>query len=287
MSKVTDVSVEVLHKAIKLDDVRASLLAEYNSKINALTKEDWESIKALPKFVFRKFSVIDLVPKFRFASPIQKVDSEEESKLTFIDVQRILCYLLLGNDFIGKWASTTEAGFGEPLYKEITEKIKEVAKANDYDVYSAYFVVEKMAQKGDYALKIVKRREDGADEESADIKDVKAFKTSKDAKPARAAAGGGGGGPKTYATVVAKKEHKASDDVPKETKPLKGHTPSKTNVSAVPTGPCIETETMDPMLAALDAMAKLRNKKLTSNGERTMMAIKLCQMAANLLDGKA
>jgi hypothetical protein len=275
MSKVTDVSVEVLDKAIKLGDVRASLLAEYNSKINALTKEDWESIKALPKYVFRKFSIIDLVPKFRFASPIQKAGSEEESKLTFIDVQRILCYLLLGNDFIGKWPSTTEAGFGEPLFKEVTEKIKEVAKANDYDVYTAYFVVEKMAQKGDYALKIVKRREDGADEESG----------AKDAKPARAAAGGGGGGAKTYATVVAK-DKKVSGDVPaaKETKVSKSNASS---TSAVPMGPCIESETMDPMLTALDAMAKLRNKKLTSNGERTMMAIKLCQMAANLLDGKA
>jgi hypothetical protein len=285
MSKVTDVSVEVLNKAIKLGDVRASLLAEYNSKINALTKEDWESIKALPKFVFRKFSVIDLVPKFRFTSPIQKAGSEEESKLTFIDVQRILCYLLLGNDFIGKWPSTTEAGFGEPLFKEVTEKIKEVAKANDYDVYSAYFVVEKMAQKGDYALKIVKRREEGADEESADIKDVKVIKTPKDAKPARAAAGGGGGGVKTYATVVAKDKKVSADvHVAKETKVSKSNT-SSTNT--VPVGPCIESETMDPMLAALDAMAKMRNKKLTSNGERTMMAIKLCQLAANLLDGKA
>lgn len=279
MSKVTDVSVEVLDKAIKLGDIRASLLAEYNSKISALTKEDWESIKALPKYVFRKFSIIDLVPKFRFTSPIQKAGSEEESKLTFIDVQRILCYLLLGNDFIGKWPSTTEAGFGEPLFKEVTEKIKEVAKANDYDVYTAYFVVEKMAQKGDYALKIVKRREDGANEESADIKEAKA---SKDAKPARAA-GGGGGGAKTYATVVAK-DKKVPADGAKETKVSKINS-SSTNV--VPTGACIETETMDPMLVALDAMAKLRNKKLTSNGERTMMAIKLCQMAANLLDNKA
>ena len=282
MSKVTDVSVDVLDKAIKLGDVRASLLLEYNSKIDALTKEDWESIKALPKYVFRKFSIIDLVPKFRFASPIQKAGSEEESKLTFIDVQRILCYLLLGNDFIGKWASTTEAGFGEPLYKEITEKIKGVAKTNDYDVYTSYFVVEKMAQKGDYALKIVKRREDGADEESADIKDVK---TSKPVKTSPAA---GGGGAKTYATVAAKKETKSAD-VP-TTKEVKKTVSSKSQAPAnapVPTGACIETETMDPMLAALDAMAKLRNKKLTSNGERTMMAIKLCQMAANLLDGKA
>jgi hypothetical protein len=275
MSKVTDVSVEVLDKAIKLGDVRASLLLEYNSKINALTKEDWESIKALPKYVFRKFSIIDLVPKFRFVSPIQKAGSEEESKLTFIDVQRILCYLLLGNDFIGKWPSTTEAGFGEPLFKEVTEKIKEVAKANDYDVYTSYFVVEKMAQKGDYALKIVKRREDGADEES----DTKPVKTTP-------AAGGGGGGAKTYATVAAKKEHKPSD-VP-AAKEVKKSVSSKGQANApAPTGACIETETMDPMLAALDAMAKLRNKKLTSNGERTMMAIKLCQMAANLLDGKA
>ena len=282
MSKVTDVSVEVLDKAIKLGDVRASLLSEYNSKIDALTKEDWESIKALPKYVFRKFSIIDLVPKFRFVSPIQKAGDEEMAKLTFIDVQRILCYLLLGNDFIGKWPSTTEAGFGEPLFKEVTEKIKEVAKANDYDVYTSYFVVEKMAQKGDYALKIVKRREDGADEESADIKDVK---TSKPVKTTPAA-GGGGGGAKTYATVAAKKEHKPAD-VP-AAKEVKKAVSSKGQSNAqVPTGACIETETMDPMLAALDAMAKLRNKKLTSNGERTMMAIKLCQMAANLLDGKA
>jgi hypothetical protein len=41
---------------------------------------------------------------------------------------------------------------------------------------------------------------------------------------------------------------------------------------------------MDPMLAALDAMAKLRGKEIKSRGERTMMAIKLCQIACNMLE---
>lgn len=267
MSKVTDISVEVLNKAIKLNEVRASLLNEYTSKIDALTKEDWVAIKALPKFIFRKFSIIDLVPKFRFSGPIQTSGSEEETKLTFIDVQRVLCYLLLGNDFIGKWATTVEAGFGEPLYKDIIEKIKSVAKANDYDLYTAYFAVEKMSQKGDYALKIVKRREDGDNFESV------AEKTNKTPDV------------KTYASAVAKTKKVKEFTKPTPVVPKVQIVESKPSPTT-PTGHCIEAETMDPMLIALDAMAKLRGKEIKSRGERTMIAIKLCQMAANLLDGK-
>ena len=279
MSKVSDISLEVLNKAIKLNEVRASLHNEYNSKIDALTKEDWATIKAMPKFVFRKFSIIDLVPKFRFPSPVQKSGAEEEIKLSFIDVQRILCYLLLGNDFVGKWATTSEAGFGEPLYKEIIEKIKNVAKTHDYDVYTAYFVVEKMSQKGDYALKIVKRREDNEDSESES--DEKPHDENK---------------LKTYASAVGKV--KKISQIKSETKPdkkseVKTDTKSEVKTSKpqkanIPTGPCIEAETMDPMLVALDAMAKLRGKEIKSRGERTMMAIKLCQIACNMLeDNKA
>jgi hypothetical protein len=273
MSKVTDVSLEVLNKAIKLTEVRDRLRDEYISKIEALTEEEWKTIKSMPKFIFRKFSIIRLVPMFRFTSPIQKAGSEEESKLTFIDVQRILCYLLLGNDFVGKWDNTVEAGFGEPLYKEIIEKIKSVAKDNDYDAYTAYFVVEKMAQKGDYTLKIVKRREgDDSNDDDSDDED----KVNADHKP------------KTYASAVgkSKKGKETSIKTDKVSKPLnKEHSkPLKAQQPDVPVGRCIEAETMDPMLVALDAMAKLRGKEIKSRGERTMMAIKLCQMACNLLE---
>ena len=281
MSKVSDISLEVLNKAIKLNEVRASLHNEYNSKIDALTKEDWAAIKAMPKFVFRKFSIIDLVPKFRFSSPIQKSGNEEEIKLSFIDVQRILCYLLLGNDFVGKWPTTSEAGFGEPLYKEIIEKIKSVAKTQDYDVYTAYFVVEKMSQKGDYALKIVKRREDN-DESDSDEETHKNDKSVHDSKKLN-----------TYASIVGKpkktKHEVSKPEVKSEVKTdTKMSKPQRTIAHNVPSGPCIEAETMDPMLVALDAMAKLRGKEIKSRGERTMMAIKLCQIACNMLeDNKA
>lgn len=281
MSKVSDISLEVLNKAIKLNAVRASLQNEYNSKIDALTKEDWAAIKAMPKFVFRKFSIIDLVPKFRFSSPIQKSGNEEEIKLSFIDVQRILCYLLLGNDFVGKWPTTVEAGFGEPLYKDIIEKIKSVAKTQDYDVYTAYFVVEKMSQKGDYALKIVKRREDN-DESDSDEETHKNDKSVHDSKKL-----------KTYASIVGKpKKTKHEVSKPEDKSEVKTDTkvskPNRAIAHNVPNGPCIEAETMDPMLVALDAMAKLRGKEIKSRGERTMMAIKLCQIACNMLeDNKA
>lgn len=288
MSKLIDVSFDALNAAVKLGDVRDSLRNEYVSKIDALTKDDWNSIKEHPKYIFRKFSIVSLVPKFRFSSPVQRSGSEEEAKLGFIDVQRILCYLLLGNDFVNKWPKTTDTDLGEPLYKEIIEKIKTCAEAQDYDLYKSYFVVEKMSQKGDYALKIVKRRPEG-DESGSDNEfiAVKPKVKSEGFKQKSKTTGPKVDGPKTYASIT-KKPHnnEASTEKPQS----KGHagprtTGPKTDAS-IPTGPCIESQTMEPMLVALDAMAQLRKVKIESQGDRTMMAIKLCQTAANLLANK-
>jgi hypothetical protein len=285
MSKLIDVSFDALNAAVKLGDVRDSLRNEYVSKIDALTKEDWNSIKEHPKFIFRKFSIVSLVPKFRFSNPVQRSGSEEEAKLGFIDVQRILCYLLLGNDFVNKWPKTTDTDLGEPLYKEIIEKIKSCAEANDYDLYKSYFVVEKMSQKGDYSLKVVKRRpetdgdESGSDNEFTTVKHKTTSAKTDGFKAKSKISGPKPDGPKTYASIT-KKPH--TIEASNEKSQTKG---PKTNTS-IPTGPCIESQTMEPMLAALDAMAKLRKVKIESQGDRTMMAIKLCQTASNLLAGK-
>ena len=286
MSKLIDVSFDALNAAVKLGDVRDSLCNEYVSKIDALTKDDWNSIKEHPKYIFRKFSIVSLVPKFRFSNPVQRSGSEEEAKLGFIDVQRILCYLLLGNDFVNKWPKTTDTELGEPLYKEIIEKIKSSAEANDYDLYKSYFVVEKMSQKGDYALKVVKRRPDAGDESASEAENefitVKhkssGFKHKSDG-PKTSGFKAKTDGPKTYASIA----KKTTGEAP--VKSEKKHNGTKTDTS-IPTGPCIESQTMEPMLAALDAMAQLRNVKIESQGDRTMMAIKLCQTAANLLANK-
>lgn len=275
MSKLIDVSFDVLNAAIKLGDVRESLRNEYVSKIDALTKEDWNSIKEHPKYIFRKFSIVSLVPKFRFSSPIQCSGSEEEAKLGFIDVQRILCYLLLGNDFVNKWPKTTDTDLGEPLYKEIIEKIKTCALSNDYDMYKSYFVVEKMSQKGDYALKIVKRRAE-TDGDASGSDDENEFKTVKSKIPKA----------KTYASIAKTKVSKSEESKPSGQKIVKTTGPKIKSDASIPTGPCVESQTMEPMLAALDAMAQLRKVKIESQGDRTMMAIKLCQTAANLLANK-
>jgi hypothetical protein len=284
MSKLIDVSFDALNAAVKLGDVRDSLRNEYVSKIDALTKDDWNSIKEHPKYIFRKFSIVSLVPKFRFSSPVQRSGSEEEAKLGFIDVQRILCYLLLGNDFVNKWPKTTDTELGEPLYKEIIEKIKSSAEANDYDLYKSYFVVEKMSQKGDYSLKVVKRRPDSGDESASEAENeftaVKHKTKPKSDGPKTFGFKAKTDGPKTYASIA----KKTTGEAPVKSEKPK-HNGPKTDAS-IPTGPCIESQTMEPMLAALDAMAQLRKVKIESQGDRTMMAIKLCQTAANLLANK-
>ena len=292
MSKLIDVSFDALNAAIKLGDVRDTLRNEYLSKIDTLTKEDWNSIKEHPKFIFRKFSIVSLVPKFRFSSPIQRSGSEEEAKLGFIDVQRILCYLLLGNDFVNKWPKTTDTDLGEPLYKEIIEKIKSCAEANDYDLYKSYFIVEKMSQKGDYALKIVKRRTENEDDESGSENEfttvkhkTKTFGTKTDGFKSKSKTFVPKvDGPKTYASIAKKPQVSETTSEKPQTKGPRTTGPKSD--ASIPNGPCIESQTMEPMLLALDAMAQLRKVKIESQGDRTMMAIKLCQTAANLLANK-
>ena len=141
--------------------IRSKLQETLLKKLEDIPEETWKFIGTLKGFNCREWSMNRLVPGFRL-SPVQISGSEEEIKFSFLDTRRILCYLLLGNDFMRKWKSTEEAGIGEPLHKEITEKAKEVAEAKGCKLYKAFFEVEKEHENGDYSLRLVPHREEAA-----------------------------------------------------------------------------------------------------------------------------
>jgi hypothetical protein len=106
----------------------------------------------------RDISMNKIVPDFRITSPRQMSGSEEEKKLTFLEVRRLLCYLLVGMDYMKVWKSTVDEGFGEPLSKEVINKVNEIAEAKNCKLHDVRFDVEVGQEKGNYCLKITRHR---------------------------------------------------------------------------------------------------------------------------------
>jgi ribosomal protein L11 len=107
---------------------REKLRNKLLEKVDQLSSSDWDNIKKFKIYFCRDISMNKIVPDFRITSPVQVSGSEEEKKLTFLEVRRLLCYLLVGNDYMKVWKSTDEEGFGEALSKEVINKIKEIAE---------------------------------------------------------------------------------------------------------------------------------------------------------------
>ncbi len=225
------------------EGIRDKLLETLLKKLADISEETWKFIGTLKGFNCREWSMNKLVPGFRL-SPIQIAGSEEEIKFSFLDTRRILCYLLLGNDFMRKWKSTEEAGIGEPLHKEVVEKAKEVAKAKGCKLHKAFFEVEKEHENGDYSLRLVPHREEAAA-----------------AAPKASRAGAGGGD----VTVV-----KESVKMPEKAK-------AKAAASSYATAEIVAMST------TLDAILSVRGKGALSAAAKAEIVTELCELAVKLL----
>jgi len=236
---------------------REKLRNKLLEKVDQLSSSDWDNIKKFKMYFCRDISMNKIVPDFRITSPVQVSGSEEEKKLTFLEVRRLLCYLLVGNDYMKVWKSTVEEGFGEPIYKEIISKVNEIAESKDCKLHDVRFDVEVGQEKGNYCLKITRHRND---EEMK--QDNKKFDSM---------------------TKPIKNKTKALEVV-QEPKSSKSNTSYKSKV--VNRDFCLTPETVDAMNTALEAVAAAKGNCDGSKGAKALMVIELCKIASTMLDGK-
>jgi len=249
--------------------IRSKLLNLYMEKINGISSDNWKNIKKFKFYFCLDFSMNKIVKDFEIPRPIQVSGSEEVKEFEFTDKRRLLCYLLLGSDFKQTWKNTKDAGIGEPLYKDIVEKIKEVAKSNECDLFKASFEVKDKTSPGNYSLKLVPFVEKHTTERSKSPEVTDKFKSFRDNKINKIP------GP-------IKKEFKSSLKSDKvqilmETK--------ETHKSRIPMDKYITPDTIVAMTSALEAIAEVRNKSDLTRSEKASIVIKLCQLASDLIDG--
>jgi hypothetical protein len=263
--------------------IRDKLLKLYIDKIDGLSEDTWHSIKKHKFYFCRDFSMNKITKEFKIPDPIQSSGSEKETLIVFPEVRRLLCYLLLGKDFKQNWKKTVDAGIGEPLFIEIIEKVKQSAKNNDCLLYKAVFEVEDKHDLGDYSLKLIPNsvpsekfiKRNGDDKEKLiDRIPKKEFKNSSTKEF------------KNSST----KEFKNSSTKEFKNSLVKDKVQvlvesKETRKSRVPMDAYINPETIVSMTGALEAIAEARNKTDLSRSEKASMVIKLCQIAADLLDG--
>ena len=246
--------------------IRSKLLNLYLENIYAISTDDWKNIKKFKSYYCRDFTINKMVKKIKVIHPSQVSGSEEEKEFNPLDVRRLICYLLLGNDFTNKWKSTVDSGIGEPLFKEISTKTMELGKANGCELFAARFKVETGKDLGDYSLKLtplldkVPAPENGPD---------KVFKSFKDRKIARI-------------PEAPKREFKSSVVRDKVQVLVESKASHKTRT---PMDSYITPETIVAMTSALEAIAEARGKDDLSRSEKATMVIKLCQLTADILDG--
>lgn len=234
---MSELTLEILDKAINLKELREKLLTEYKTQIEKLDDETWSRIKSRNFYYCREFSMNKIVSKFKLISPFQESGAEKETMLTFQEVRRILLYILLGNDYMKKWKSTKDYGLGEPISIQIVQSFQDICKEKEYDYHKVHFGVENNSAKGDYTLVVSKKIEN-----------------------------------------FEPKKHKTYDSAEKSSK-----TSSKPRTGSKPLGDYISAETIVPMIKAIEAVSNKIGITISSNGQLSMLAVKLCETAADLI----
>jgi len=257
---------EFVKNTESVKSVRSKLLDLYLENIKAISANDWKNIKKFKAYYCREFSINKMVEKIKIPHTIQVSGSEEVKEFNPLDVRRLFCYLLLGNDFTNKWKNTVDSGIGEPLFKEITTNVMELGKANDCELFTARFKVETGKDLGDYSLKLTPLLDNPHAKENGSDRGFKSFKDKKISRIPDA--------PKREFKSLAVKD---KVQVLVETK--------SSNKSRAPMDSYITPETIVAMTSALEAVAEARNKSDLSRSEKATMVIKLCQLAADMIDG--
>jgi hypothetical protein len=224
-------------KIEQLLEIRSKLAKVYDDWIENFKEKSLEKAKEFTVYFGRDISMNFITTKFRLTA--QAADEAESKNLTFLEVRRILNWMLHGNDPFKKWCSVKDTDLKESLMDSVVEKTKKMLIKNDYpENLNVTFAVEDAEEKGNYTIRIFKPKTSGPD-------------------APRAVGGGGGGKPKTEKVKMEKSK--------KMNKPSGSH--SKTSIP--------DADVLDVLITAVEAIAELKKINLVSQGQKTSLAMKL------------
>ena len=257
-------------KIEQLLEIRSKLVKIYDDWIENFKEKNLEKAKEFTVYFGRDISMNFITTKFRLTA--QATDGAESKNLTFLEVRRILNWMLHGNDPFKKWSAVKETDLKESLMNSVVEKTKKMLIENGYpENANVTFAVEDAEEKGNYTVRIFKHkvsdpdsRPKTTDQSNSSKTDAPKTKYVGKSKTSVPASGGGGGKPKTSEKVE-------SGSRPKTTYA------SKTKVSGTPSA-----EVLDVLITAIEAIAIDKKVDLASQGQKTSMAIKLSSMVDGL-----
>jgi hypothetical protein len=239
-------------KIAQLMEIRSKLEKIYGDWIENFKEKNLEKAKDFTVYFGRDVSMNFITTKFRLSAPVQTAGSEEEKSLTFMEVRRILNWMLHGNDPFKKWSAVKDTGLKESLMDSILKKTKTMLTENGYpETTVSTFAVENAEEKGNYTIRIYKPKAPNA----------------------------GAGGDNEFKEVKPKKTYKSAvknKDVSKESKFIKADKPMVKVKSEIP------SETFDEIVKAVEAYASFKEVNVSSQGQKMNLTMKLCGMMDSL-----
>jgi hypothetical protein len=248
-------------KIAQLMEIRSKLEKVYDDWIENFKEKNLEKAKDFSVYFGRDVSMNFITTKFRLSAPVQTSGSEEEKSLTFMEVRRILNWMLHGNDPFKKWSAVKDTDLKESMMDSILKKTKTMLIANSYpETTVATFAVENAEEKGNYTVRIYKPKAPNAGAgggDDSEFKEVKPKKTFKDSV-------------KTY------------KDVSKHTKIVKTDKPFDATQKVVKIKTEVPSETFDEIVKAVEAYASFKEVNVSSQGQKMNLTMKLCGMMDSL-----
>jgi hypothetical protein len=166
MSKV------VLPKGFNIDELKKlqdKLSSLYTEWIGNFKEKNLEKAKEFTVYFCRDISMNFVTTKFRLVNPIQESglgESAPEVKyLSFMEVRRILNWMLHGKDAFSEWSAVSDTDLKTSLMENILKETKKMLIDNGYpEAVSVTFGIENSQEKGNYTVRIFKPKPEGSDE---------------------------------------------------------------------------------------------------------------------------
>jgi hypothetical protein len=241
-------------KISQLMEIRSKLEKIYDDWIENFKEKNLEKAKDFTVYFGRDISMNFITTKFRLSAPKQTAGSEEEKSLTFMEVRRILNWMLHGNDPFKKWTAVKDTDLKESLMDSILKKTKTMLIENGYpETTVATFAVENSEEKGNYTVRIYKPKAPnagaGGDNEFKEVKPKKTFKTK---------------------------------DISKHTKSIKSDKPIDATQKVAKVKTEVPSEVFDEIVKAVEAYASFKEVNVSSQGQKMNLTMKLCGMMDSL-----
>jgi len=232
-------------KVSQLSEIRSKLEKVYDDWIENFKEKSLEKAKEFTVYYGRDISMNFVTTKFRLSAPKQTAGDEEEKSLTFMEVRRILNWMLHGNDPFKKWSAVKDTDLKESLMDSILKKTKKMLIENGYpENIIVTFGVENSEEKGNYTIRIFKPKTIVASGDDGDFKEVKSKRNNK------------------------------TNDVPKNTKSIKADKPTEKK-KATTTKVDVPSEIFDEVVKTIEVYAKFKNVDLSSKGQKMNLSTKL------------